>query len=280
MLQERTIEIGRDRSIHAVTDGGGPDILLLHGALATRQDWLAGPFDALTRLGRVTAMDRPGHGQSRRPRFEGDPRAQARQIIEGMDALGLERPIVVAHSMGGIVALAMAELFPDRVSELVLLAPIAFPELRPMEQSMLAPRSAPLIGPLLSLAGERTFDAHFLRMAQVLMFSPDSVPEGWRASFPYGEVLDSGAMVAEGEDTAAILPGSPLGSIDVATIATPARIIVGTSDKIVEHERQGRRLTRVMPSARLIELEGVSHMPHHARPDVLIEAVREALAVS
>lgn len=280
MLQERTIELGRDRSIHAVTEGAGPDILLMHGALATRHDWLAGPFAALTRLGRVTAIDRPGHGGSRRPRFEGDPRAQARQIVEGLDALGIERAVVVGHSMGGLVALAMAELFPDRVTELVLLAPIAFPELRPMEQTLLAPRSAPVIGPLLSLAGERTFDAAFLRMVQVLMFSPDPVPEGWRASFPYGEVLDPAAMVAEGEDTAAILPGSPLGSIDVAAIATPAQIITGTSDKIVEDERQAKRLARLMPNARLIELEGVSHMPHHARPDVVIEAVREALATA
>jgi pimeloyl-ACP methyl ester carboxylesterase len=277
MLQVRTTELGRDRSLHSVTAGEGPDILLLHGALATHQDWLVGPFEALARFGRVTAIDRPGHGKSRRPRFEGDPRAQARQIAEGLDAIGIERSVVVAHSMGGLVALALAELFPERVSELVLVAPLAFPELRPIEQTVLAPRSAPVLGPLLSIAGERTFDAAFLRMVQVLMFSPDPVPTHWRDSFPYAEVLDAGAMVAEGEDTAAILPGSPLGTLDVAAIRTPAHIIVGTSDKIVERERQAKRLVRLMPNARLTELEGVSHMAHHARADVVLEAVREAL---
>jgi pimeloyl-ACP methyl ester carboxylesterase len=228
----------------------------------------------------VTAIDRPGHGRSRRPRFEGDPRAQARQIAEGLDALGIERALVVGHSMGGLVSLALAELFPHRVSELVLVAPIAFPELRPVEHSLLAPRSAPVLGPLLSIAGQRTFDAAFLRIVQQLMFSPGSPPEHWRASFPYAEVLDPAAMVAEGEDTAAILPGSPLGVIDFGRISTAAHIITGTSDMIVQGGSQAKLLAATMPNARLTELAGVSHMAHHDRPEVVAAAVREALSVT
>jgi pimeloyl-ACP methyl ester carboxylesterase len=280
MSETRNADLGRGRSIHAVIAGEGPDILLLHGALATHHDWLAGPFDALAGLGRVTAIDRPGHGLSRRPRFEGDPRSQARQIAQGLDTLGVSRTLVVAHSFGGVVSLALAELFPERVSELVLLAPVAFPELRLMEHSMLAPRSVPLLGPLLSEAGERTVDPALLRFIQKLMFSPDPVPQHWRATFPYDQVLDPAAMVAEGEDMAAILPGSPLGLIDIGRIQTPTHIMIGMSDKVVDHERQARPLARAMPNARLTKLEGVSHVPHHARPDVLIDAVREALAVA
>ena len=278
MLQVRTVELGPEKSLHAATDGEGPDVLLLHGALATHQDWLAGPFGALTRFGRITAIDRPGHGLSRRRRFEGDPRAQARQIAAGLDALGIARAVVVGHSMGGLVALALAELFAERVSELVLVAPIAFPELRLIEHNLLAPRAMPVLGPLLSRAGEATVDPAFLRTTQALMFSPQAVPEHWRETYPWDQVLTPAAMVAEGEDCAAILPGSPLGLIDVGRIKTPTQVITGTDDKIVEDERQAKLLARIMPDARLTELRGIGHMAHHAQPEIVIEAVRDALA--
>jgi pimeloyl-ACP methyl ester carboxylesterase len=126
MAEARTIDLGAERSLHAVQGGKGPDLLLIHGALATHGDWLEGPFDAFARRFRVTAVDRPGHGASSRPRFSGTPRDQARQIAEGLDRLGVGRTIVVGHSMGGLVALALAERFPERVAALVLVAPIRF----------------------------------------------------------------------------------------------------------------------------------------------------------
>jgi pimeloyl-ACP methyl ester carboxylesterase len=87
-------------------------------------------------------------------------------------------------------------------------------------------------------------------------------------------------MVAEGEDTAAILPGSPLGVIDFGRISTAAHIITGTSDMIVQGGSQAKLLAATMPNARLTELAGVSHMAHHDRPEVVAAAVREALSVT
>lgn len=276
-MESRTIELGPEHSLHAAVAGSGPDLVLIHGAFATHHDWVAGPFDRLARECRVIAVDRPGHGRSRRPRFDGTPRAQARQIARGLDELGIGRALVVGHSFGALVSLALAESHRDRVSHLILLAPLAFPEPRLIEHSLLAPRAAPIFGPLLSDMAERSFDPALLRLVQVLEFSPDAVPEHWRDTFPYDQVLRPEAMVMEGEDTAAILPGSPAGYIDVAAIRTTADVIVGTEDKIVEHGRQGRLLARLMPSASLHELDAVGHMPHHSRPDFLVERVREAI---
>lgn len=278
MVQTRTLELGDERTLHVAVAGAGPDLVLIHGALATHHDWVSGPFDRLARDFRVIAVDRPGHGRSIRPRFDGTPRTQARQIAAGLEQLGVRRPILAGHSFGGLVALAYAEQLPDDVAHLVLVAPIAFPEPRLVEHSMLAPRAAPIFGPLLSNAAEQTVDPAFLKLMQQLEFAPDPVPEHWLATFPYDDVLDPAAMVREGEDAAAILPASPVGYLNVAGIRTPTDIILGRDDKIVEHEFQGRMLARLMPNARTHELEDVGHMPHHSRPDMLVELLLQAMA--
>jgi pimeloyl-ACP methyl ester carboxylesterase len=253
-------------------------VVLIHGALNTSTDWLAGPFDALVTEGvRVAAIDRPGCGLSRRRRFDASPRAQAEQIHAGLLELGVERPVLVAHSFGGLVALAYAELFPEALSHLVLVAPLAFPEPRPLEHGFLMPRSAPVLGPFLSGIADATVDLPMLKLFQKLMFSPQEVPEHWERQYPYSEMLTPEAMVAQGEDAATTLPFAPAGLIDVSRIKTPTHILHGTSDKIVRVETQGRRLARLMPNARLTEIEGAGHMPHQVRTDLLVEAVRQAL---
>src|SRR4051812_2547428 len=120
MWEARTVDLGSGRSLHAVQRGTGADLLLVHGALTTHHDWLSGPADALAGSVRVTAIDRPGHGLSRRPRFVGTPREQAAQIAAGLERLGVGRATIVAHSFGALVALALTERFPEQVAALVL----------------------------------------------------------------------------------------------------------------------------------------------------------------
>ena len=63
-----SLKLGPGRSLYVEREGGGPDVVLIHGAMTTSQDWLTSPvFEALTRSHRVSVVDRPGHGLSRRP---------------------------------------------------------------------------------------------------------------------------------------------------------------------------------------------------------------------
>ena len=86
MWTATTLDLGSGRSLHLVQQGAGGDVLLIHGAMTTHQDWLAGPAGAISERARVTVIDRPGHGLSRRPRFVGTPRDQAGQIVAGTSA--------------------------------------------------------------------------------------------------------------------------------------------------------------------------------------------------
>lgn len=277
MWKATTLDVGPGRTLHAVQQGAGEDVLLLHGALTTHHDWLAGPADALSRRNRVTALDRPGHGLSRRPRFVGTPRDQAAQIATGLDRLGTGPAVVVGHSFGALVALALAERFPERVAGLVLVAPLIFPEPRLLEHGLIAPRSMPVIGPLISQLGRRSgLDRAAFEWIQVAMFSPAPVPADWKSSFPFDQVLDPDVLVHEGEDAASTLPFSPAGTMDLRRIEAPARILIGARDRVVDHERQGKALARLLPGGRFTEVEGAGHMLHHSHPDTVLRAVREA----
>ena len=71
------------------------------------------------------AFDLPGFGHSDAPRL-GSIAGYAQDVAEGLRLLGVERFTLIGHSLGGAVATALAELMPERVAALVLLAPAGF----------------------------------------------------------------------------------------------------------------------------------------------------------
>ncbi len=110
----------------AVDDRGDPHgvpVLFLHGTPDTRV--ARHPDDDLaTAAGvRLVAVDRPGLGASD-PDPTATPRSVADDHVRVLDALGVERAAVLSWSAGAIFALALAGAHPDRVSRLVLVAPL------------------------------------------------------------------------------------------------------------------------------------------------------------
>lgn len=274
-----SVQLGAGRSLHlhvsAGAQSGAPAALLIHGALATAHDWLSGPADVLAQGGPVVVVDRPGHGASRRPRFAASPREQAAQIREGVRALGLEAPILAGHSFGALVALAWAEQWPQEVEGLLLLAPIAFPEVRPLEHAWLAPRSAPILGPMLAELGRWTGDAPMLRLAQRMMFAPDPPPARWLETYPYGDVLDPQRTLEEGEDAASLFPATGQALVDFRRITAQVAILAGRADLVADPNRHARRLHAMLAGSRLTLVPRCGHMIHHvATGDVAAELDR------
>lgn len=277
-----TLDLGSGRTLHAHQAGKGADLVLIHGAMTTAHDWIESPvFAALSKRHRVTVLDRPGHGLSERPRFGGTPREQADQIAEGLAALGVRKAVFAAHSYGALVALALAERHPEMVIELVLIAPLAFPEPRLLEHSMLMARSAPVFGPLFSRFAEFTqMDRPMVDVMHKVMFGPASVPGAWKKTYPYDQILKAETMVAEGEDSASMLPMSPAGTIDMRAIEARTQVLTGTSDRVVEDERQAKALARQLPRGSLTEIEGAGHMLHHSHAEQVIDALQTAFAAA
>lgn len=276
-VQSATAELGNGRSLHAVIGGAGADIVLIHGALATHQDWLSGPFARIAELGRTLAIDRPGHGSSPRQRLDLSIREQAGQLQQGLATFGVQQAVVVAHSFGARLALALAERQPDMVVHLVLVAPAAFREFRLLEHSLIAPRAAPLFGPPLSASVPALFDRTWIEAIHRLMFAPGEPAPEWRARYPWEAILDRSRMTAEGEDFAELHPLSGLPDIDLSAVQVPVTIIAGMADLIVDPLSQSERLAKMM-GARFLPVAGHGHMVHHSSPEIVIKAVAEALA--
>ncbi len=118
---------------HYQQAGDGPDVVLIHGLTGDLSIWLL--CQAMGRLAgsfRVTAYDLRGHGYSDVVPTGYTSADQARDTIAIMDALAIERAMLVGHSFGGVIALHAAVLRPDRVEAVVLSDPY-FPSLRHLE---------------------------------------------------------------------------------------------------------------------------------------------------
>jgi pimeloyl-ACP methyl ester carboxylesterase len=121
----RFMEIDGERIHYVDTGGAGPAVVMIHGLGGNLLHFdyaLAGRLDAEFRL---ILVDRPGSGYSTRAAgADATLTTQAAAIAKVIRALGLARPLVVGHSLGGATSLALALDHPDCVGGLALIAPL------------------------------------------------------------------------------------------------------------------------------------------------------------
>ena len=120
-------------NFHYQQAGAGPDVVLIHGVTGDLSIWfLCQAMGVLARWFRVTAYDLRGHGYSDVPTSGYTSADEAGDTLAIMDALGIDRAMLVGHSFGGVIAMHAAVLHPDRIEAVVLSDP-CFPALRHLE---------------------------------------------------------------------------------------------------------------------------------------------------
>jgi pimeloyl-ACP methyl ester carboxylesterase len=117
----------RKGRIHYNDSGSGPVIVLLHGYLESSEVW--GGFGNKLSYGfRIISIDLPGHGLSE---VSGDTHTMefmAAAIKDVLDIIGIKKAFLVGHSLGGYVALAFLELYPDQLFGYCLFHSQPFPD--------------------------------------------------------------------------------------------------------------------------------------------------------
>jgi pimeloyl-ACP methyl ester carboxylesterase len=253
--------------------GSGRDVVYLHGALTTSTEGLIALGATFAPHVRLTAFDRPGHGLSNPVPNGGSIWTQARVIAEAMSRLGLHRPIVIGHSFGAAVALAIALQTPTLVEGILVLGPIAFPELR-AELAIFGPRAMPWTGPGWT-ALARPMDPALLATLWNGMFLPQAMTEDFAAGFPFQTAGSADRLRAEGADALQLASGLARAASLYSQCRLPVHILQGDRDMVVNPILHGRQLAEILPDARFSWLGGLGHMAHHFRPEVVLNAVRQ-----
>lgn len=237
-----------------------PSVVLLHGIGGRAFGWQA-QIDALAAQGwHALAWDMPGYGNS--PMVEPvtfDALADALAAL--LDAQGLNKAVIVGHSLGGMVALQLWARHPQRVAALVLAgsSPAFGHGSGDFQQQFLAQRLAPLdAAQTLAQVAERLIPAMVapgftgpgLALAQACM--------GSIAPASYCAALH--ALVTF--EQRAALP----------TITVPTLCLAG------EHDRTAsptvvRRMAEKIPGARYLELHGAGHLMNFEQPEAFTEAL-------
>lgn len=261
--------------LHYVERGEGPVVVLVHGLAGHLRLFTYALVDRLSNDFHVVAVERPGSGYSvRHPGTPAGPRADAAAIAELIRTLGLGRPLVMGHSLGGAVSLAAALDHPDVVAGLALVAPLTHPvEVPPDVFKPLEIRS-PLVRrivartvaiPLSMRASEETLE---------VLFGPEPVPEDFAVAG--GGLLSLRPQQFEAASTDLVAAPADMPSLleRYGTIRVPVGILYGTGDRILDPELHGEGMRGRIPELRLELVEG-GHMLPLTQPDRVAAFVRE-----
>src|SRR5690348_1260621 len=172
----RFLEVNGVR-LHYVERGSGAPLVLLHGNISMIQDFESSDLiDLAAKSHHVIVFDRPGFGHSDRPRnVVWTPAAQAELISAALQQLGIPTAIVLGHSWGASVAVALALKYPKLVQGLILASGYYYPTLRPDVAASSVP-AVPLVGDILSQTLSPILGRMMWPLLMAKIFGPRSVP--------------------------------------------------------------------------------------------------------
>lgn len=255
-----------------VGDGEAEDVVMIHGLGANVGFWFAGAAQWLVRFGRVTLYDLAGHGKSEMPQSGYTPRELATTLGELLDHLGLHRVHLVAHSFGGVVALAFALRHPERVKSLVL----ADVRLWDVELPSVGSEDSPWL-PRMRHAGLRLEHPHMDLSVQVLVDLAYNRLEGREAASAITAALPGVRFLFRGrkaaktwidliETTQAYKEMTSTDGLTVADLPKITQPMLAAYGENSRRRRTARTLQRLCPNCELQEVPTASHFFPLTRP--------------
>lgn len=246
----------RSWNLHYNEAGTGHPLLFLHGSGPGATGWSNFHLNipSLAERFRVLAWDAPGWGRSDAAVSADYDHPAA--VIELLDELGIERAALVGNSMGGMVAVATAARYPDRVSHLVTMGSGSFPDV----PAMFGAGDGPTEGLKILAEGYRNPTPEtMMELVQIMTFSPEFATAGLAR-------MRSEAALARPEHLTNFLAGlggrgpvsRPATPAEVRSVTAPTLLIHGRDDRVV-HFENSLRLVSMIPDSRLVLLNRCGH---------------------
>lgn len=241
--------------------GKGVPIILIHGFPLDHSIWLP-VVPLLQEKARVILPDLRGFGQSPVVAEDGNMRTMAEDIANLMDDLGLEKAILVGHSMGGYVCLNFARAFPQRLMGLGLVATQAAGDSLERRQARLVMAEDVKRKGVKSIADG---------MATRLTNQPELAQSMKRLILkaPTRGVMAALHGMAERADATDWL----------VEMVVPTVVIAGTEDALIPIERS-RTMAQMLNHAWLVEVSGASHMPMMEAPEQVAAALLQLVQLA
>lgn len=244
-------------------DGPGPVVVLLHGFPLNRSMWAAQRESRLGSTYRLIAPDLRGHGET--PAGDGiaTMEAMAGDVIELLDTLGIGEPVVLGGlSMGGYVALALMEQYPERFRALMLM------DTRSTADTPEAAKNRELLAARVEESGSPGYvvDAMLPKLFSPASYQnrPDRI-EQVRAMMERTSARGvAGALRG--------LAARPDRTAALSRIRVPALVVVGADDAITP-PAESRAMVEALPNARLALIPDAGHLAPLENPSATNDAI-------
>jgi pimeloyl-ACP methyl ester carboxylesterase len=274
----RFVEID-DVRLHYVERGSGEPLVLLHGNGSMIQDFeSSGLLDMAAAKYRVIAFDRPGYGHTIRPRDRvWSAEAQADLINEALQELGAGPAVVLGHSWGASVAMALALRHPASVKALVPASGYFYPTPRVDAVSASGP-AIPILGDILRYTVAPLLSRALWPGLMRKLFRPAKVPAKFADGFPKALALRPSQLRASAAESALMIPEAWAASEAYAALQMPVVIVAGARDRLIDTAKQSARLHEAIGHSSFHAVPGAGHMVHQTATRAVMAAIDEAAA--
>jgi pimeloyl-ACP methyl ester carboxylesterase len=254
--------------------GSGAAVLLIHGLGGQSAHFDYGVADYLARNHRVVVVDRPGSGHSTRAAAAADVSTQAASLAALIDQLGLERPTVAGHSLGGAIALTLALEHPGKVGALALVAPLTHLQASAPDVFKALAIESPWLRKLFAwtlatpgaiAGGKKVLGA---------VFAPESPPRDFAVKGGGMLSLRPRQFLAASADMQALPGHMPRVQARYGELAVPVGVLYGREDAILDWKANGQALADKVAGARLQLVDG-GHMLPVTQPQLVAEFVEQ-----
>jgi len=266
----------------AVWEGKGKQILCIHGITANCRFWdcLA---SALSPHHRVMAIDLRGRGLSDKPPTGYSIEHHCKDVLALMNDQGLERPVLMGHSLGAFISLVFAAQYPQRVDRLILVDGGG-----KLSETQMA-KIFTGIKPSLDRLGQvfPSLEAYLSQMKQAPYLQPWN--SYMKTYFRYEIEEVEGGVRSRVHPKHIEEEAQNLGKVDsrqfYAKVTSPTLILRATKGMLAEDdlllpEDVAERMVRQIPNARKVDIEGTNHysilfQPNKMRDQTILKFLNE-----